>query len=184
MSKASKTLRNLLIVHLHVHDRLTLSAIASRVGLTRQRVQQIVRTAGIGSKVTDKVLSESRGPNWEFGRCEFCGTMIRKQRGVRMPRFCSKAHAAQARGHSDDHLLTELRKLALTLDRTPVNLDFVSPWPSHTTYYLRFGSLMKAQQLVGLTPSSWGGPRVGHPSRSLPAGYREEWGHLLEEVVV
>jgi len=176
-----KSLRNLLIVHLHVEDRKTLTAIGEQVGLSRERVRQIIRAAGIDKSVTRSIVSEIDKHRYIDITCEYCGlTVKRAARKVRAGRFCSRRCSNAHCTLSSEELLSQLRKLALMLGHTPRMTDFGAPYPSHHAYYTRFGSLMSAQKLAGLTPN----PRGGRTHHRLPAGFRDQWEHLLEAVVV
>ena len=114
----TKTERNQLLVRLHVEDRNTLSEVGALLGISRERVRQVVRAAGVSVDVTDAVKYERRA-RWMI--CEACGEKVRKSsRG----RFCSQRCAGEGRRHTDDFLLEQMRRLALTLDRTPAMGDF------------------------------------------------------------
>lgn len=176
-----KSLRNLLIVHLHVEDRKTLTEIGELVGLSRERVRQIMRAAGIDKAVTRSIVSAIDKHRYIDITCEHCGQTVKKvARKVNAGRFCSRRCSNADRMLSSEELLSQLRRLALVLDHTPRMTDFGAPYPSHHVYYSRFGSLLSAQKLAGLTPN----PRGGRVSNRLPAGFRDQWEHLLEAVVV
>jgi len=170
--RVTKVERNELVVRLHVEERRTLSEVGAMLGISRERVRQLVRAAGVSVEVTDAVKMERRA---RYMICEACGTKVRK---LGRGRFCSQRCAGAGRRHTDDFLLQEMRRLALTLDRTPAMNDFGAPWPGHTNYYRHFGSLRRAQELAGLTPNTQGGYwKITTP---LPRGFRKEWGHLMD----
>lgn len=183
MTRSDTQFRDALIVHEHVKKRKTLSAIAEIAKLSRERVRQIVRAAGVDVAVTQEVLEEQgfRGSEVTI-TCGHCGgTVTKPKHGAGKGLFCSKVCANAKRRRSDDELLTILRQMALTLGRTPRTRDFGGEWPHHGAYYTRFGSLLAAQKLAGLTPTRRGGHAHQH-DHALPDVFREEWGHLLEEV--
>ena len=175
-----KAKRNAEIVRLHVEDRMTLTAIGLRYGITKERVRQIVRRAGVSPSVTSAVLKEKSIPCVEVV-CETCGTVVWRKpyRSGGIGKFCSPRcfHASGGRAKwTPEMLLDELRRLACILDRTPGMKDLVAPWPTHMLYYRRFGLLSNACKLAGLTPNARGG--AGHGGSPLPDGFREEWAHL------
>lgn len=181
----TKTKRNAEMVRLYVDEHMTLEAIGTLFGVTRERVRQIVRRAGIGSDVTATNFAFRSEANLMDTACETCGKVMRRQPSE-VTRFCSRRCWGRARAMSAEHLLRELRRLALVLDRTPGTLDLVAPHPNHTLYYQRFGSLAQAQEIAGLTPNTRGArPGCGPGQtrrRPLPDGFREQWAHLADEI--
>ena len=171
-----KTERNAEMVRLYTQEHMRFEDIGGLFGVTRERARQIVRRAGVGQDVTmanDAVRSEELRVSTV---CEHCGRAMRRLPSL-VKRFCSNRCGTQSRAYGSEFLLDELRRLALLLDQTPGTLDLVTPWPAHTVYYRRFGSIAHAQDLAGLIPNKLGG---GKGRALLPDGFREEWSHLSE----
>ncbi len=181
----AKTERNMEVVRLHVEERLTLQSIGDLLGISRERCRQIVRRAGVTLDVTARVRAERWAEQYRDGYvevvCEQCGETAppRAPSRIGKGRFCSSKCGAKNRGLADEWMLCEMRRLALSLGHTPRGLELVSPLPHWTTYYNHFGSLVRAQEMAGLTPNGVGG-YPGKTRTPLPNGFREQWAHLLE----
>lgn len=160
---AGKVERNREIVRLHVEERLTLTEIAERFALTRERIRQIVRKAGIAPSETQAVLHEGTMVEWA---CEVCGKEEQRERTDARARTCagdcrSELMSSIHRQYTDEEALAHLAGLAERLGRTPTQVDInAADGPAHTIYNHRFGSLREAQRLVGLEPNEVGG--AGH----------------------
>ena len=173
---AEKTERNAEMVRLYTEEHMTLEAIGGRFGVTRERVRQIVKRAGVGRDVTMANHAMRTEENLVDVVCEECGKVVRR-RPSRAGRFCSIRCSKVGYAYGIDFLLNELRALALSLNRTPGNRDLRRPWPTHGVYYRVFGSMQQAQVLAGLATNVQGVRRS-----ALPDGFREEWAHLTESV--
>ena len=176
-----KTERNMEVVRLHVEERLTLQSIGDLLGISRERCRQIVRRAAVTLDVTAAIRAERYRDGYVEVVCEQCGETVppRAPSRIGKGRFCSSKCGAKNRGLADEWMLCEMRRLALRLGRTPRELELVSPLPHWTTYYNHFGSLVRAQEMAGLTPNGVGG-YPGKTPTPLPDGFREQWAHLLE----
>lgn len=154
--------RNRYMIELHVVHRKTLTDIGKIIGVSRERVRQIVRRAGIPEDLTEEIRRK-QSMNRVTHVCEWCG----REKELRAcdaenRRFCSTDcyHDSLRDQLSDEALLDALRDLAGTLGRTPTKEDVCEHTPhSHTVYYDRFGSFRKAQRLAGLKPNKLGGSR-------------------------
>ena len=160
--------RNREIVRLHVEERLTLTAIAPRFGITPERVRQIVRharvdpiiTREIAAKVMANKLRGSRTVR-ESRHCKVCGTVFSVVPSSGRSRCENHLYGQLTR----KELIDYLKKLAGKIGRTPNQKDIIkADGPSHTVFYPAFGSLMKAQEAASLVPNSWGGS-PGSPGR-------------------
>ena len=179
MKRYVKTERNAEMVRLYTEEHMTLEAIGDLFGVTRQRVEQIVRRAGVGRDVSVANAAIRSEEKLVDSVCERCGRVTRRLPAhARRTRFCSNLCWGESKAYGSEFLLDALRRLALLLGQTPGTLDLVSPWPSHSCYYRQFGSLSRAAVLAGLFPSLSGAP--GHGVIPLPDGFREEWAHLTE----
>lgn len=153
------------IVNEHVHARRTLQDIGDDYGLTRERVRQIVRRAGVSPKVTAAVKHENAVERVLFV-CEVCGKKnLLKPAVARTRRVCSHECSGKLRrAYTHEDLLDHLRDLALELGCTPgVNDVIAHDGPSHTMYYRYFGSLRAAQAEAGLKPNKVGGREGRNP---------------------
>lgn len=144
------------LVALHVGERLTLSQVGARVGLTRERIRQRVRRAGVPQLTTDRIRREctTRLEKWA---CPHCGREVAGQPHKRgsycSPECVQKANVRWTPGE----LLAHLAQLAKTIGHTPSTLDLAAHAPpAHTAYYRAFGSLTEAQRLAGLIPNERG----------------------------
>lgn len=152
-----KTERNRRIVKMHVEDRLTLVQIARVMGISPERVRQLVRRAGV-TVYTSAVI------RYDFTHttliCPTCGGSFELSRHLAALRmYCAPSCSPGApRKYTNDQLLASLRDLAAKLGRTPsqdhMNADPATP--SHMAYVKRFGSICEAQRLAGLTPNARG----------------------------
>ncbi len=169
--------RNAELVRLHVDERMTLTDIGIRCGISSERVRQLVRRAGVSLSVTAEVRAEKYATCWVEEVCEGCGNR-RLVQPSEVRRFCSRScWSKNGSKWTDTRLLDDLRRLALILNKTPGMKHLKKPWPAHTLYYRRFGSLTRAQEMAGLNPNSSGA--CGH-NTPLPDGFRKQWSHLLE----
>lgn len=158
--------RDARMVERHLNGE-TLTAIGEDYGLTRERVRQIVRQAGVPVSHTAAVVREqSRGPRVPRleGECETCGAPVTFLASSPR-RFCSQPCVHEAmREHTDDSLLIWLQDLAVRLGHTPtraeINAEPDTPW--HMTFVRNFGSIAEAQEAAGLSPNGVGQPHP-HP---------------------
>lgn len=144
-------------VNMHLRDGMTFEDIGRLEGLTRERVRQIVRRAGV-------TVAESREAMRRAAMvetvCEECGVPVeRRDSQVGRAAYCSPICGNRSRGRqlrvwTEDSLTAHLRSLADRLGRTPSQHDVNrhSP-PSHMSFVRRFGSLRNAQRAAGLTPN-------------------------------
>ncbi len=178
--RLEKTERNAEIVRMHVEERLTLSEIGRRLNLTRARIHQLVRRAGVTESTTRRIQTEAAMREWIQPVCEQCGQAGPATQPYRVKEFCSRECGDK---HKDAVILRELRRIALVLGRTPNQADLPGEYGEtwFMTYHRRFGSLRRAQTLAGLTPNKVGGHGPSRVPTPLPAGFREQWAHLLEE---
>lgn len=152
------------LVKMHLSG-MTLSAVGETVGLSRERVRQRVRQAGVTSEQTREIQRQSYHKAWIPRTCETCGKEWRTRSSIH-PRFCSRRCVEVDQRLKPDDLLDWLRTLARRLGRTPSQNDLnAADGPSHTTYYSHFGSLRAAQEQAGLKPNACFGER--HPSAKL-----------------
>ena len=153
--------RNAEIVRLHVEEDLNFTEIGLRLGITRERVRQIVRKEGVPASLS-KVIRSDR--NAEEFVCKYCGKTEWRAYRVRT-KYCGlscarKAGAIGIHVYTNDELLGHLRLLAVQLGRTPALSDVIKIGkPAHGTYYQRFGSFLRACELAGLPPNKRGGRR-------------------------
>lgn len=118
----------------------TMAAVACDYGITRQRVRQIYRRAGMP-------------PVRERQRAMAVERRARKEQG--------RAARATTRRDEMAAMLDHLRNLAQRLGRAPGTSDLNGPgrrWPA-STIASRFGSLSQAQTLAGLRPTRKGESR-------------------------
>lgn len=87
-ASANKAERNAEFVRLHVEERLTLTAIGERFGISRERVRQIVRKHGVAVAVTTAVRSESAGVDFTCPVCEVTTRMGAFRASRRL--YCSR----------------------------------------------------------------------------------------------
>ncbi len=174
-----KVKRNAEMVRLYVDEHKTLQNIGDHFGVTRERVRQIVRRAGVGRDVTSANFAFRSEADLVDMVCEECGSVTRRQPSS-VRQFCSWRCSGKSKTITSAHALRELRRLALMLGNTPGMMDLVAPWPTHTIYYRLFGSLRAAQDIAGLTPNKRGGYGKHRTTNYLPDGFREQWSHLLE----
>lgn len=159
------------LVRMHVGERMTLAEIGERVGLSRERVRQRVRRAGVGTHVTRMIVREQREAKRVLWECATCGYQeALKPSRATITTYCS---TRCARGHNrrytDDYLLDHLRNLASQLGRTPSQHDINDhDGPAHPTYCKRFGSIREAQRRAGLRPNRRGGWRPKRTPERVP----------------
>lgn len=147
------------LVRLHLGERLTLTAIARQVGLSKERVRQRMRRAGISPQKTHEIAKQSRAVG--VIRCRRCSAeIVVTPSEAKRRKFCSRACASRSRvpTYSHDDLLDHLRAVADRIGRTPTAkvLNAVGPPHAHI-FFDRFGSLTRAQELAGLEPNRRGG---------------------------
>lgn len=151
------------MVRLHVEERMTLSDIGGRYGVSRERVRQVVRRNDVPPEVTREVTRENMTVEEVEWRCEHCGKMSRDKPSIAKRRtYCSKECWGAAKiVWTEERLLDHLRELSEIHGHTPGENDIneVAP-PYHMDYFRRFGSLREAQRLAGLEPNDPGAP--GH----------------------
>jgi len=152
-------------VRLHLENGLSFAAIGGRMGVTRERIRQVVREAGVTVEQSRNIRA-AKMLKRKRRRCARCGEAFIKKQSVQQ--YCSpecgwKSTADQKRKYSDADLLAHLRDLGERLGKTPSTLDLNNhTGPCHRTYYYRFGSLRRAQQLAGLESNE-----SGKPARAL-----------------
>lgn len=146
------------VVALHTQDRLTLTEVARRVGVSRERVRQIVRKAGVPESFSRDVLRERQALRWVPWRCEACG----REERLSPYQAAHRKRCDQCRRNPipDQELIAELLRLAQQLNRTPRQAD-IRDYGRYSAgpYYRRWGSLRIAQRAAGLSPNPVGRPR-------------------------
>lgn len=145
------------IVDLYLSGEKTLKQIGEVYGITRERVRQIVRAAGI-EPATSKTLRRAHRRQLRTKPCSVCGTTIYK--GTVCSRKCK---GLRDRTWSKGKLILRLQELRQKLGRVPSQPDMNKYGPSHTTYVYHFGSIGEAQRQAGMTPNPQG--FHGHNSR-------------------
>lgn len=140
------------ILDMHCRDHMTLSQISAVVGVSRERVRQIVRSQGV-TRLESRVLMQVKRRRY----CVRCGVPFLPR--ARTSRFCGVACAAENSRHDDADMIRYMQDLAARLGRTPtkVDLDEAGP-PSVLSYQKHFGSLRAAQAAAGLVPNGRGRP--------------------------
>lgn len=146
--------RNAEMVRLHVEEGYRQVDLAERFGISRQRIAQILRRAG----VTDM---ESRlATGFGLWTCQGCGKVCPSTEALRGRFYCSAAcrrkhHRNKGRRkYSPDELLRHLRSLGRRLGRTPTQKDVVeASGPGHGCYYDAFGSFPEALVAAGFMPN-------------------------------
>lgn len=154
--------RNNEIVKRHL-EGLSFGQVAQEFNISRERVRQLVRRAGVSPEQSRKILREVRSRNKVTLRCgnPECGKAFQVDPSDvrnRNRRFCSRRCAASdSRKYSDEYLLQRLRDLADKLGWTPRATDINEDgFPRSQMYFDRFGTLSRAQRLAGLTPNRRG----------------------------
>lgn len=132
----------------------TLESIGKRHGVSRQRVDQVLKKFGVERR--------ARGASKVTWRCAGCGREEAMVPGIaRRRKYCStgcaKDHIQRKRVFSNEELVAFLHDLAGQLGHTPSLREInASTGPSHTTYVYHFGSLRAAQIAAGLEPNRVG----------------------------
>lgn len=135
-------------------EGLTLQEIADRAGVSKQRVHQVL-TRPVDSIIAGDVYLALRERLLEDWACTVCGKEERRSGRALRAHTCSRECRARLNGkRSDEELLSALATLAAELGRTPTTeeVNASSLTPGQPVYHRRFGSLSKAQKLVGLKP--------------------------------
>lgn len=160
------------IVRMYLEGVWTLEEVGEvEGGITRERVRQIVRKAGV---TREESMAAKRRANEVSVPCDECGQPVTRSGGINGSAvFCGRACAARFRGRaqtiSDDELLRALRELAAKLGKTPGQRDMNRHGPySHMVYVRHFGSLRRAQEAAGLNANGRGAH--GH-NTPLPADF-------------
>lgn len=142
----------------------SLTAIAATLGVSRERVRQIVRRAGVPLSVTAPIARSARKEVRDRCRvpfsCRCCGRveLVVPSDSRRTGGYCSRTCR---RTEKRAELLKHLRALADRMGVTPGQdaINRAGP-PSHVDYVRYWGSIRAAQQAAGLTPNSRGRPRT------------------------
>lgn len=155
------------IVRLHVEEGLTMQVIGDRLGITRERVRQLLRREGVTVEQTRAIaLRRSLVPK----NCERCGKAFVVRRAKKNQKHCSRTCAYAAKGERTAYpggregIIAKLRELAERIGRTPASNDLNS-WddmPSHSTVVRFFGSMSAAQEAAGFVPNKRGFPWMHH----------------------
>lgn len=151
----------------YLDDRITMREIAREEGISYQRVQMLLRTAGVTAAQTREIQIGRVIAARVLVACAACGKTLRRvpSEARRERNYCSRA--CQGAGHRaaatirTANLLAALQRLARRLGHTPglkeINAD--SDTPCHITYVRCFGSITAAQRAAGLLPNRQGGWR-------------------------
>jgi hypothetical protein len=167
-SRWAQAARRAEVVRQHVEDGLSFAEIGRAYGVTTERIRAIVRRGGVAPEVSASLRRDRFLAPWS---CAVCGKVEMRLWRARERRRCDECRAegrcVYRRKYTDAELLEHLRGLAVRLKRTPGMKDLVAAGgPAHTSYYERFGSLKKAQELAGLKPNE-----RGVRAHSLPLSY-------------
>lgn len=144
----------------------TLQEIGDAIGVSRERVRQIMARAGEETRRNSisyvdplKVLQAVEGSKSlkEIAKKAGCGLhgagKVLRSMGVPIPKI-------SRRKYSDKQLTDHMKKVARMLGRTPNMHDLNTCGITHTTYVNRYGSVRRAQEAAGLRPNAVGG--AGH----------------------
>jgi hypothetical protein len=155
MNLGVKAERNLAMVEMY-RDGSTLQIIGDALGVTSERVRQILRRADVPPR--EPMAKEIR-------TCPVCGAKHERapyRRIVHCSRECghrSSNYGPPASKIPRDTLVARLQSLGQRLGRTPSEAD-INADPdtfNHMTYFRRFGSVRAAQIAAGFKPNGVGG---------------------------
>lgn len=131
-----------------------MNEIGRSYGITRERVRQIVRIAGVTPEESRAAYHRSC---MVTATCKGCGEIferhyvdLRKSKGYCKP----GCYLSMVNHYDSEYLLTHLRMLAMKLGYTPSGRDLQEhDGPSVSPYRTHFGRLREAQRQAGLEPN-------------------------------
>jgi hypothetical protein len=149
------------------NDGWTLQKTGDFWGLSRERVRQLLKRAGANTpELKESRREKRRKARCTSKKCEICGSMYSGKAIQRKCDNCKNLRLPTPQRYTDEQYLDELRRLSDKIGYTAGVTDIIREGRmSHVSFYRRFGSLRKAQELAGYESHRTGAP--GHRDKTV-----------------